>query len=65
MKIVVRDSLCRDVFEEYVVAENINEWYGKEFVKLYNNKFCDDESDTYLDLVEDNYVCYNGYELHL
>ncbi|MBG9689402.1 hypothetical protein ABD91_00475 [Lysinibacillus sphaericus] len=65
MKIITKDNFDRDIFEEVIVAENVNEWYGKEFVKLHNDKYWNGESDTYLALVEDDYKCYNGYELYL
>lgn len=61
MKIVTKDNYSRDLFTERVIAENVNEVYGKEFVKLWNDKYWNDNSDDYLSLVDDDYKPYDGY----
>lgn len=61
MKIITRDNYARDLFTEIIIAENVNEVYGKEFVKLWNDKYWHDDSNDYLALVEDDYVPYDGY----
>lgn len=61
MKVITKDNFGRDLFAEKVIAENVNETYGKELVKLWNDKHWDDHSDSYLALVEDDYELYDGY----
>lgn len=61
MKIVTKDNFCRDYFTEQVVAENVNEFIGKQMVKAWNDKHWDDTSDHYLKLVDDDYKLYDGY----
>jgi hypothetical protein len=61
LKIIWRDNFGNDLYTETVVAENVNEYVGKELVKLHNDKHWHDHSDEYLALVDDNYVLYDGY----
>jgi hypothetical protein len=61
MKIITKDNFGRDLFAEEVIAENVNEFYGREFVILWNSKHWNDHSDCYLALVEDDYKLYDGY----
>lgn len=61
MKVVTKDNFDRDLFEETVVAENVNSYYGKEIVRLLNERRWMESSDHYFELVEDDYKLYNGY----
>jgi hypothetical protein len=61
MKIVTKDNFSRDLFTEQVVAENVNRYIGEQLVNSWNDKHWDERSDYYLELVEDDYVLYNGY----
>lgn len=61
MKIITKDNFCRDLFTEQVVAENVDLGIGKELVKEWNDKYWNEHSDYYLELVEDNYKLYDGY----
>jgi hypothetical protein len=61
MKIITKDNFGRDLFTEQVVAENVNEYFGKELVEQWNNKHWYDHSQYYLALVEDDYELYDGY----
>lgn len=61
MKIVTKDNFGRDLFTEQVVAENVNEYIGKELVKEWNDKYWTDHSDYYLELVRNDYIPYDGY----
>jgi hypothetical protein len=61
MKIVTKDNFGRDLFTERVVAENVNESFGKQMVNLWNDEYLHDNSDFYLELVEDDYEPYDGY----
>lgn len=61
MKIVTKDNFDRGLFVETVVAENVNEYIGKQLVDQWNEKYWNDHSDYYLALVEDDYIPYNGY----
>lgn len=61
MKIIWKDNFDRDLYTEIVVAENVDETVGKELVKLHNDRYWNGQSDSYLALVEDDYVLYDGY----
>lgn len=61
MKIVTKDNFCRDVFTEEVIAENVNEYLGKEMVHEWNEKHWEN-SEIYLELVEDDYIPYDGHK---
>jgi hypothetical protein len=61
MKIITKDNFCRDYFTEQLIAENVNEFLGKQMVETWNNKHWNDHSDYYLELVEDDYELYDGY----
>jgi len=56
MKLIARDNFCRDYVSDILIAENVNECYGKVIMKALNS----DYSDKYIDLVEDDYVLYDG-----
>lgn len=62
MKIITKDNFCRDLFTEKVVAENVNHFIGEQIVKSWNDRHWNEHSDYYLELVEDNYTLYDGYE---
>lgn len=62
IKIITKDNFDRDLFTETVVAENVSEHYGKELVRLWNKARWTDESDIFLELVEDDYELYDGYK---
>lgn len=61
MKIVTKDNFCRDYFTEQVIAENVNEFIGKQLVNEWNEKYWNGQLDAYLELVEDDYELYDGY----
>jgi hypothetical protein len=61
LKIVTKDNFSRDLFTEQVIAENVNEFIGKQLVKEWNDKHWTEQSDYYLELVEDDYELYDGY----
>lgn len=61
MKIIMKDNFSRDLFTEQIVAENVNEYIGRQLVKLWNERYWDEQSDYYLELVEDDYELFNGY----
>ncbi|MFF2798100.1 hypothetical protein [Lysinibacillus xylanilyticus] len=61
MKIVVKDNLNRDLFTERVIAEKVDESFGEEFVKAWNDKNWSDNSEHFIALVPDDYVPYDGY----
>lgn len=54
MKIITKDNFGRDLFTEIVIAENVNEFIGKQLVDEWNNKYWKEESDYYLALVDDD-----------
>lgn len=61
MKIVTKDNFDRDLYSESVVAENVTKCFGEQFVELHNDRYWKDHSDSYLELVEDDYELYDGY----
>lgn len=61
MKIITKDNYGRDLFKEKAVAENVSEYFGKQLVDQWNEKYWTEHSDSYLMLVEDDYVLYDGY----
>lgn len=61
LKIITKDNFDRDLFTEKVIAENVNEFIGKQLVQRWNDKYWTEQSDFYLKLVEDDYVLYDGY----
>lgn len=55
MKIVAKSNFCLDNFSEYVIAENVNKYYGELIVKLLRKNMSDNDSSiAYLE--EDDYV---------
>ena len=56
MKLIARDNFNRDYISDILIAENVNEHYGKLIMKALNTNY----SDKYIDLVEDDYVLYDG-----
>ena len=61
MKIVTSDNFNRDLFTETVVAENLNEFLGKQLVEQWNEEYWTAQSEFYLKLVDDDYKPYDGY----
>lgn len=62
MKIITKSNFDLELFAETVVAENVSEGYGKELVGAWSDVFRKGHHDTYLALVEDDYVLYDGYK---
>lgn len=62
MKIVTKDNFCRDIFKEEVIATNVTEEFGKILVDKFNKQHHNDNSDIYLQLVDDDYIPYDGYK---
>lgn len=62
MKIITKSNFDLELFTETVVAENVSESYGKEMVSAWSDVFRKEHHDTYLTLVEDDYVVYDGYK---
>lgn len=58
MKIVKVDNFDRDTYDDVLICDNINEYYGKIVVEALNNKLSGDRSDAYFRLVEDEYKLY-------
>lgn len=61
MKIITKDNFSRGLFAEQIVAENVNEYIGKQLVEQWNKRYWHEQSDYYLELVEDDYELYDGY----
>lgn len=54
MKIVLTDNYDRELYDEKVIAENVNERTGKKIVDLLNDDLKRFDED-YYKLVEDDY----------
>ena len=55
MKIVAKSNYDLDDFSEYVIAEGLNDYYGKLICKLLQDKVRDGDN-VWPVLKEDNYV---------
>jgi len=55
MKIVATSNYAQDNFSEYVIAENLNSYYGKLICDFLQDKVQDGD-DVWPTLVEDDYV---------
>ena len=62
MKIVTKSNFNEELYVERIVADNVDKYWGEEFVKLWNDRNWTEHSTSYLELVEDDYVPYDGYE---
>lgn len=60
MKIVGKDNYNRETVSDVLVAENVKEHYGKRIVKFLNER----NSNTYYELVEDDYKLYDANDLY-
>jgi hypothetical protein len=55
MKIVRADSLCRDYFNEELIAESISPLRAEELCEFLNSKYMNEHSETYFKVVADDY----------
>lgn len=62
MKIICVDNLNRETYDDKLVCENIDKFYGEIVVKSLNDKLSGEYSSSYFRLVEDDYKLYK-YEL--
>lgn len=62
MKIVKKSNFDLDVYLEVIVAENVDKQYGKELVEAWKKEHWNGNCLDYLELVEDDYVPYDGYK---
>lgn len=60
IKIIARDNFNKDNFVETNVAENVNSTIGQKMVDLYNGEHWSENSKIYLELIEDDYILYEG-----
>ena len=58
MKIVQVDNFNRDTVSDKLIAENVNEYFGKFLVEALNKKYVDDYSPEYYRLMPDDYKLY-------
>ena len=56
MKIIGKDNYNRENVSDYLVAENVNWYYGKKIVELLNRNV----SSTFYEAVEDDYKLYGA-----
>lgn len=57
MKIVKKDNFDRETKCEELIAQNVNEWWGKHIVNLLNLAE-HESSENFFTLEEDNYKLY-------
>lgn len=58
MKIIKVDNFDRENVSDTLVAENVNDFFGKLFVDLLNDKFSGGTSPDYFKLAPDDYKLY-------
>ncbi|MCR4362054.1 hypothetical protein NUG13_12015 [Bacillus subtilis] len=61
MKIILVDNFNREEVADNLIAENVNEFWGKRIVDALNDKEHED-SDNYFRLVKDDYVLWRGMD---
>lgn len=55
MKIIQTDNFDRDYISDRLIAENVNEHFGKFLTKALNEKYGGSDSPEYYKLVPDDY----------
>lgn len=58
MKIVAVDNYDREMKNDILVCENVNQRYGNFLTNQLNDKFSGANGDKFFQLVEDNYKLY-------
>jgi len=58
MKIICVDNFDRETVNDVLVAENVNEYYGKKIVKLMQTHLASDNGFDWFKLVADDYKLY-------
>lgn len=58
MKIICVDNFNRESVSDTLVAENVNEFYGKKIVDFLNDKFSGDTTGCWFRLVTNKYKLY-------
>ncbi len=61
MKIVKVDNFARESIADKLIAENVNEYWGKVILDNLNLGLTQNDAD-YFRLVEDDYVLWRGME---
>lgn len=61
-KIIRKDNFDRDVFTETVVAQNVPAHTAEEMVQAWQKEHWHSHSDSYLAVVDNDYVLYDGYK---
>lgn len=59
MKIIGISNFNLDYVSDILIAENVNEWYGKRIVKFLQNE-CTSQDTYFPELVEDDYELHDG-----
>jgi hypothetical protein len=57
MKIVGISNFCKDNVSDIIIAENVNEYYGKLIIKFLE-EITKEHDEYYPKLVDDNYKLY-------
>jgi len=55
MKLIKTDNFDRDNQPDILLAENVNEYWGKKMVEFLNDKYSNDRSCAFFKLVPDEY----------
>lgn len=58
MKIIQVDNFNRETISDFLVAENVSEYYGKIIIEFLNKKFSGDYELSYYRLIPDDYKLY-------
>jgi len=57
MKIIAKSNFDLETFSEYIIADNLNQYYGKLIEKFLQDKVKEDDA-VYPILVKDDYEIY-------
>lgn len=61
MKIIKVDNFGRESIADSLIADNVNEYWGKKIILFLLDELHDD-SPYYFNLVDDDYVLWRGME---
>jgi len=58
MKIINCDNFDREIYDDRLICENVNEYYAGIIVKVLNDKFGGEDSADFYKAVTDDYKLY-------
>lgn len=58
MKIIKVDNFARETYDDVLVCENVNTFYGTFITNALNEKFSGENSEAFFKLVKEDYTLY-------